>query len=82
MYQSIPSLTILSPGQPLGNSFNERISHTPGQMKNAKPWPLGQKNGAKTPTPGQFFSKIPGKNATHQTEIKKNSTEILNNFAE
>ena len=26
-----------------------------GQQESAKPWPLGHKNGAKTPSPGQLF---------------------------
>ena len=42
-----------------------------------KPRPLERKNRAKTPPPGQLFSKIQHKNTRHETEIMKNSTEML-----
>ena len=39
--------------------FLERaISPPPGHKESAKPRPLGQKNRAKTPRPGQLFPKI------------------------
>ena len=56
MYQSIPSLTI--PRENPGEVFERANSPSPGHKESAKPRPLGQKNRAKTPFPGQLFSKI------------------------
>ena len=73
IYQSIPSLTI-PPGKPAGNLCERANSPPPGHKESAKPRPLGQKNHAKTPRPGQLFCK---KSTKHETEIMKNSTEVL-----
>ena len=71
-YQSIPSLTILW-ANPRGVRLKERIPPPP-EVSNLDPW---AENSAKAPPPGQLFSKIQQKTTTHETEIKKNSTEIL-----
>ena len=72
MYQSIPSLTIPPPQTP-GNFFERANAPLPlplpGHKESAKPRPLGQKNHAKTPPPGQLFSKIqqkPPQNMRHK----------------
>ena len=61
--------------------FFERVNfppHPPRHKESVKPQLLGQKNCAKTPSPGQLFSKIQQKkNTKHQIEIMKNSTEML-----
>ena len=57
MYQSNPSLTILSHSNPRGIFRNGEFA-TPGHKESAKPRPLGQKNRAETPPLGQLFSKI------------------------
>ena len=49
----------------------------PGNRESAKPRLLGKRNSAKAPPPGQLFSKIQQKPTKHETEIKKNSTEML-----
>ena len=65
------------PDHPPGNFFETLNSPHPGQKESAKPRPLGQKNRAKTPPPGRLFSKIQQKETKHETEIMKNSTEML-----
>ena len=57
MYQSIPSLTI-PPWQTPGDVFERANFPPPWHKESAKPRPLWQKNRAKTPPPGQLFSKI------------------------
>ena len=61
MYQSIPSLTI--PRADPGEFFERANPPPPGYKESAKLRPLGQKNCAKTPLPGQLFSKIQQKNS-------------------
>ena len=53
MYQSIPRLTIPSPG----NIFDGRIPYSPGKRKFKTPTPRAYKNVLK-PHPGAFFSNI------------------------
>ena len=55
-YVSVNSKPDHPPGQTPGNFLKGRIP-TPGQKESAKPQPLGQKNRAKTPSPGQLISK-------------------------
>ena len=66
------------PRQTPGEFFWKGEFSTPwhGHKESAKARPLGQKNCAKTPPPGQLFSKIQ-KKTKHGTEIMKNSTEML-----
>ena len=76
MYQSIPSLTI-PPGQPSGKFLKGRIPHPPGTGKAQNPDPRGRKI-ALNPHPwGNYFRKSSKKTTKHETEIKKNSTEML-----
>ena len=73
LYQSIPSHP---PVQTPGEFFPKGKFPTPGHKERAKSRPLGQ-NRAKTPHSGQLFSKIEQKGTKHETEIMKNSTEML-----
>ena len=77
MYQSISSLITPPPKQTPREFFERANSPPPGRKESAKPRSLGQKNRAKTPPPGKLFSKIQQKNTKHETEIMKNSTEML-----
>ena len=45
------------PGKPLGNFLIGQFPN-PGHKESVKPRPLGQINRAKTPPPGQLFSKM------------------------
>ena len=66
------------PGQTPGADFYERANSQPlGHKESAKPQPLEQKNRAKTLPPWHSFSKVQQKNTKHETEIVKNSTEML-----
>ena len=79
MYQSIPSLTF-PPGKIPGEFFEKANSPPPppqAQGKCKTP-ALGQKNRVKTSLSGSYFQKSSKKkNTTHETEIMKNSTEML-----
>ena len=77
MCQSIARLTIPSPAKPPRNFFEKANFPIPGHKGIAKPQPLGQVNCPKTPPLGQLFSKIQQKTTKHETEIMKNSTEML-----
>ena len=66
MYQSIPSLTILSPGKRPWNFFERVNSPPPGHKERAKPRP--QKNCATTSPPGQLFSKIQQKSTQNMRQ--------------
>ena len=65
MYQSIPSLTT-TPGE-----FFERVN-SPGHKESAKPWPLGQKNRAKTPPRGNYFQKSSKKKQYSNADMFRN----------
>ena len=62
---------------PLWECFERVNSPPPRHKESMEPRPMGQKNRAKTPLPGQLFSKIQQRNTTHEIEIVKNSTETL-----
>ena len=53
------------PGRTRGEFFRKGEFPTPRHKGSAKPQPLGQKNRAKTPPPGQLFFKIQRKE--HET---------------
>ena len=59
------------PGKPSWNVFDR------AQRKCETPTPGAEKNCAETPPQGQLFSKIQQKLTKHDTEIMKNSTEML-----
>ena len=56
-----------SPGKLLGNFFERVNSSPPGTS--VKSQPLGQKNHAKIPLPGQLFSNIQQKNPQNMKQI-------------
>ena len=72
MYQSIPSLTTPQ-AKPLGNVFERRMPHPPGTKKVQNPDPWGRKIVLKPHPWSNYFQK----NTKHETEIVKNSTEML-----
>ena len=78
MYQSIPRLTT-----PLGQTFVQFFETgeflPPGHKVKCKtPTPGAGKISAKNPPPGQLFKKNNNKKPTkHETEVMKNSTEML-----
>ena len=65
------------PGQTPRKFFERANSPPPGHKESAKPLSLGQKNRARTQPWGQLFSKFQQNNTKHETEIMKNSTEML-----
>ena len=77
MYQSIPSLTTPSPGGPTPGEFFERVNSPPGTGKVQNPDPRDRKIVLKS-HPGAIIFTESSKNITkHETEIKKNSIELL-----
>ena len=63
------------PGKPQGNFCERENSPHPGHKESAKPRPQGKKNRAH---PGAIIFKNPAKeNTKHETEVMKNSTEML-----
>ena len=73
---SVSSKSDHPPGRPPGNIFERVNSPLPGHKESAKARPMGQKNRATAPPPGQLFSKMHQK-TKHGTETMKNSTEML-----
>ena len=65
------------PGQTPGKFFERANSPSPGHKESAKPLSLGQKNRARTQPWGNYFQNSSKKNTKHETEIIKNSTEVL-----
>ena len=76
MYQSIASLT-----SPRANSLRiflkGRMLHPPWAEKVRNPDSWGKKIVLNAPPQGQLFSNIQQKETKHETEIMKNSTEML-----
>ena len=76
MYQSTPILTTPPPANPRRIFLKERIPHSLGtkKVRNHDPW--GRKNALK-PRPRGIIFKNPAKKTKHETEVMKNSTEML-----
>ena len=53
-------------GKPQGHFYERANSPTPAHKESVKLRPLRQKNRAKTPPPGQLFSKIQQKTTKHE----------------
>ena len=72
MYQSIPSVTILW-ATPRGIFMKGQMPHPLGTKKVRNPDPWGRKIVLKS----QLLLKTQEKNTKHETEIVKNSSEML-----
>ena len=77
MYPSVPSLTNPPPAIPRIIFLKGRIPHLPGTKKMRNPKPLGRKIVLKPHPWGNYFQKSRKKKTKLETEIMKNSTEML-----